>query len=82
MFVAQTKTFINVENIKNYLTEQATPKEFYELASNAQNELIELMSQSACPKVSELSSFIRFSLLLMKAVECDADDELNKENEE
>ncbi|MBQ3679801.1 MAG: hypothetical protein II927_00525 [Paludibacteraceae bacterium] len=69
-----------MENIKTYLTDQATPKEFYELANNAQNELIEIMSHSVCPKVKELSSFIRFSLLLMKAVECDVENETDKES--
>ncbi len=58
-------------HVQRFLETEATPKEFYESASSAQTQLIELMSQTRNPKADELAHFFEFSLHLMKAVEND-----------
>ena len=62
-----------MEHVMKFLATEATPKDFYELATCAQTQLIELMSNVPNPKADELANFFQYSLHLMKAVESDTE---------
>lgn len=60
-----------MEHVMKFLATEATPKDFYEVATCAQTQLIALMSNVPNPKADELAHFFEFSLHLMKAIEND-----------
>ena len=55
-----------------FITEQITPEDFYELAAQAQTQLIELIGNNEDEvQTDNLVGFFRYSLSLMRAVSQD-----------
>ena len=61
-------------NTKNFIETKATPEEYYELAAQAQTQVINLLAhvdRTAECQSDEIANFFHFSLALMRAVKDD-----------